>query len=132
MVHASDTDPLPLDLIFSDADFFFRAGTEMYKISSPPQPSQILRNSSQASSRRSGRVERYSSQTRGICTVRQSHSSSRTKDDDICYASVWSADLAFCRKDETIAEASTHDELVARGGESAKLYGIQASAFVDI
>ncbi|PBK60559.1 hypothetical protein ARMSODRAFT_725388 [Armillaria solidipes] len=42
------------------------------------------------------------------------------------------ADLAFCMKDETTAEASTHDELVARGGESAKLYGIQASAFVDI
>ncbi|SJL19034.1 uncharacterized protein ARMOST_22641 [Armillaria ostoyae] len=64
MVHASDTNPLPLDLIFSDVDFFFQAGTEMYKISSPLQPSQIphLHNSSQTSSQRSGRVERYSSQ----------------------------------------------------------------------
>ncbi len=34
-------------------------------------------------------------------------------------------------KDGTIAESGTHEELMAREGEYAKLYNIQASAFVD-
>lgn len=34
-------------------------------------------------------------------------------------------------KDGTIAEAGTHVELIEKDGEYAKLYNIQASAFVD-
>ncbi|KAK0209673.1 P-loop containing nucleoside triphosphate hydrolase protein [Armillaria fumosa] len=41
------------------------------------------------------------------------------------------ADLVVCMKDGTIAEAGTHAELIERDGEYAKLYNIQASAFVD-
>ncbi|KAK0430901.1 P-loop containing nucleoside triphosphate hydrolase protein [Armillaria borealis] len=41
------------------------------------------------------------------------------------------ADLVVCMKDGTIAEAGTHEELMAREGEYAKLYNIQASAFID-
>ncbi|PBK60565.1 P-loop containing nucleoside triphosphate hydrolase protein [Armillaria solidipes] len=41
------------------------------------------------------------------------------------------ADLVVCMKDGTIAEAGTHEELLERKGEYAKLYNIQASAFVD-
>ncbi|KAK0430903.1 P-loop containing nucleoside triphosphate hydrolase protein [Armillaria borealis] len=41
------------------------------------------------------------------------------------------ADLVVCMKDGTIAEAGTHDELMVREGEYAKLYNIQASAFLD-
>ncbi|KAK0209689.1 P-loop containing nucleoside triphosphate hydrolase protein [Armillaria fumosa] len=41
------------------------------------------------------------------------------------------ADLVVCMKDGTIAEAGTHEELMAREGEYAKLYNIQASPFID-
>ncbi|PBK60555.1 P-loop containing nucleoside triphosphate hydrolase protein [Armillaria solidipes] len=41
------------------------------------------------------------------------------------------ADLVVCLKDGTVAETGTHEELIAREGEYAKLYNIQASAFVD-
>ncbi|PBK82584.1 P-loop containing nucleoside triphosphate hydrolase protein [Armillaria gallica] len=41
------------------------------------------------------------------------------------------ADLVICMKDGTIAESGTHEELMASQGEYAKLYNIQASAFVD-
>ncbi len=34
-------------------------------------------------------------------------------------------------KDGAIAEAGTHEELMALEGEYAKLYDIQASAFLD-
>ncbi len=34
-------------------------------------------------------------------------------------------------KDGSVAEAGTHGELMAKNGEYAKLYNIQASAFVD-
>ncbi len=34
-------------------------------------------------------------------------------------------------KDGTITETGTHEELMAREGDYAKLYDIQASAFVD-
>ncbi|KAK0440861.1 P-loop containing nucleoside triphosphate hydrolase protein [Desarmillaria tabescens] len=39
------------------------------------------------------------------------------------------ADIVVCMKDGTIAEAGTHEELIHRDGEYAKLYNIQASAF---
>lgn len=41
------------------------------------------------------------------------------------------ADLIVCMKDGSVAEAGTHGELMAKNGEYAKLYNIQASAFVD-
>ncbi|KAK0435827.1 P-loop containing nucleoside triphosphate hydrolase protein [Armillaria borealis] len=41
------------------------------------------------------------------------------------------ADLVVCMKDGTVAETGTHEDLIAREGEYAKLYNIQASAFVD-
>ncbi|PBK79366.1 P-loop containing nucleoside triphosphate hydrolase protein [Armillaria gallica] len=41
------------------------------------------------------------------------------------------ADLVVCMKDGTIAEIGTHEELIAREGEYAKLYNIQASTFID-
>ncbi|SJL17823.1 uncharacterized protein ARMOST_21386 [Armillaria ostoyae] len=41
------------------------------------------------------------------------------------------ADLVVCMKDGTIAEAGTHEELMAKEGEYAKLFNIQASAFID-
>ncbi|KAK0191803.1 P-loop containing nucleoside triphosphate hydrolase protein [Armillaria mellea] len=41
------------------------------------------------------------------------------------------ADLVVCMKDGTIAEAGSHEELMAIEGEYAKLYNIQASAFFD-
>ncbi|KAK0219591.1 P-loop containing nucleoside triphosphate hydrolase protein [Armillaria nabsnona] len=41
------------------------------------------------------------------------------------------ADLVVCMKDGTIVEAGTHEELMALEGEYAKLYNIQASAFLD-
>ncbi|KAK0464132.1 P-loop containing nucleoside triphosphate hydrolase protein [Armillaria novae-zelandiae] len=41
------------------------------------------------------------------------------------------ADLVVCMKDGTIVETGTHEELMARQGEYAKLYNIQASAFID-
>ncbi|KAK0205768.1 P-loop containing nucleoside triphosphate hydrolase protein [Desarmillaria ectypa] len=40
------------------------------------------------------------------------------------------ADLVVCMKDGTIAEAGTHEDLIHRDGEYAKLYNIQASAFI--
>ncbi|KAG7441611.1 P-loop containing nucleoside triphosphate hydrolase protein [Guyanagaster necrorhizus] len=42
------------------------------------------------------------------------------------------ADLIVCMKDGTIAEASTHANLMQLDGEYAKLYNIQAGPFVDI
>ncbi|KAK0231571.1 P-loop containing nucleoside triphosphate hydrolase protein [Armillaria fumosa] len=41
------------------------------------------------------------------------------------------ADLIVCMKDGSVSEAGTHGELLAKNGEYAKLYNIQASAFVD-
>ncbi|KAK0205839.1 P-loop containing nucleoside triphosphate hydrolase protein [Desarmillaria ectypa] len=41
------------------------------------------------------------------------------------------ADLIVCMKDGTIAEAGTHANLMELDGEYAKLYDIQACAFVD-
>ncbi|KAK0492630.1 P-loop containing nucleoside triphosphate hydrolase protein [Armillaria luteobubalina] len=41
------------------------------------------------------------------------------------------ADLVICMKDGTIFEAGTHEKLMLRDGEYAKLYNIQASAFID-
>ncbi|KAK0455671.1 P-loop containing nucleoside triphosphate hydrolase protein [Desarmillaria tabescens] len=41
------------------------------------------------------------------------------------------ADLIVCMKDGTIAEAGTHTNLMELDGEYAKLYNIQACAFVD-
>ncbi|KAK0430089.1 P-loop containing nucleoside triphosphate hydrolase protein [Armillaria borealis] len=41
------------------------------------------------------------------------------------------ADLVVCMKDGTIVEAGTHEELMVKEGEYAKLYNIQASAFLD-
>lgn len=39
------------------------------------------------------------------------------------------ADLIVCMKEGSVAEQGTHDELMKMGGEYAKLYNIQASAF---
>ncbi|KAF9035444.1 P-loop containing nucleoside triphosphate hydrolase protein [Panaeolus papilionaceus] len=39
------------------------------------------------------------------------------------------ADLVVCMKDGTIAEIGTHEELMKKDGEYAKLYNIQANAF---
>ncbi len=44
---------------------------------------------------------------------------------------VTESDIQSCMKDGTIAEAGTHAELMAKEGEYAKLYNIQASAFID-
>ncbi|KAJ7596694.1 P-loop containing nucleoside triphosphate hydrolase protein [Mycena floridula] len=41
------------------------------------------------------------------------------------------ADSIICMKDGRVAEIGTHDELILANGEYAKLYNIQASAFVD-
>ncbi|KAK0455673.1 P-loop containing nucleoside triphosphate hydrolase protein [Desarmillaria tabescens] len=41
------------------------------------------------------------------------------------------ADLIVCMKDGSVAEAGTHGELIAKNGEYAKLYNIQASAFAN-
>jgi len=40
------------------------------------------------------------------------------------------ADLILCMKDGTVAESGTHDELIEQNGEYARLYKIQAQAFV--
>jgi len=40
------------------------------------------------------------------------------------------ADLIICMKDGTVAESGTHEELMLKDGEYAKLYNIQASAFL--
>ncbi|TFK33870.1 P-loop containing nucleoside triphosphate hydrolase protein, partial [Crucibulum laeve] len=41
------------------------------------------------------------------------------------------ADKIICMKDGSIVENGSHDELMKLGGEYAKLYGIQASAFAS-
>ncbi|KAK0440869.1 P-loop containing nucleoside triphosphate hydrolase protein [Desarmillaria tabescens] len=41
------------------------------------------------------------------------------------------ADLVVCMKDGTIVETGTHEQLMVMEGEYAKLYNIQAKAFVD-
>ncbi|KAJ3513132.1 hypothetical protein NLJ89_g3120 [Agrocybe chaxingu] len=41
------------------------------------------------------------------------------------------ADLLICMKDGLIAESGTHQELMERKGEYAKLYDIQAKAFIE-
>ncbi|KAG7442478.1 P-loop containing nucleoside triphosphate hydrolase protein [Guyanagaster necrorhizus] len=42
------------------------------------------------------------------------------------------ADLILCMKDGTLCESGRHDELLALGGEYAKLYTIQAGAFTTV
>ncbi|KAF7353971.1 Lipid A export ATP-binding/permease protein MsbA [Mycena venus] len=42
------------------------------------------------------------------------------------------ADLVICMRDGEVAESGTHRELMARGGEYAELYAIQAQAYEDI
>jgi ATP-binding cassette subfamily B protein len=72
-----------------------------------------------AAAARDGRSRGAAAGTGGRITILVSHR----------FSTVRMADLIVVLDGSRVAEVGTHDELVARGGQYAELYGIQASAY---